>query len=171
MSNGERELRLRPIGRVVKGRSTPQEQPQEDGWEEASAEIEIDPSWAEALDGIEDFSHIWIVWWLDRFDQPPASLRVHPEGREEMPLVGLFATRSPRRPCPIAMTAVPLLGREGGRLFVQGLDAFEGTPVLDIKPYLRRGDAVPDATMPGWLEHLWRIHDEERSGKDGLVDA
>lgn len=144
----ERELRLQAIGRVAEGGR--------DG-----AVVEIDSTWADALDGIEDFSHIWILWWLDRFESPPASLYVHPERREDLPLVGLFATRSPHRPCPIGMTAVRLLNREGTHLQVEGLDAFAGTPVLDIKPYLRRGDLVPEATMPAWIEQLWEVHDRE----------
>ncbi len=79
-----------------------------------------------------------------------------------MPLRGIFATRSPHRPNPIAITPVRLLERQGVRLYVQGLDAFEGTPILDLKPYLRRGDLIPEATTPAWLEKLWRIHDEEK---------
>ena len=152
-----RKLVLRPIGRVC----TPQavEAP---SLPEGTAEIEIDLAWAEALDGIEGFSHIWVVWWLDRFEEPPAASRVRPEGRRDMPEVGLFATRSPHRPCPIAITAVRLQELDGARLLVQGLDALPGTPVIDIKPYLRRGDLIPEATMPDWLERLWRIHDEER---------
>jgi len=156
----ERELTLRPIGRVVKGRPW---LAHDDRWEEQEAEIEIEPAWAEALDGIEGFSHIWLVWWLDRSDGAPAVLQVHPEGREDTPLVGVFATRSPRRPNPIALTPVRLLERRGTRLRVQGLDACEGTPVLDIKPYLRRGDLLPEATIPGWLERLWRIHDQNKT--------
>jgi tRNA-Thr(GGU) m(6)t(6)A37 methyltransferase TsaA len=153
----ERQLVLRPIGQVIQGRTGPG-----DPWEEETAEIEIEAAWAEALDGIEGFSHIWILWWLDRFEEAPASCRVHPEARPEMPLVGLFATRSPHRPCPIAITPVRLLAHQGARLRVQGLDAYEGTPVIDIKPYLRRGDQIPEATMPEWLEQLWRVHDQER---------
>jgi tRNA (Thr-GGU) A37 N-methylase len=107
-----RTLTLRPIGRVVRGR---QQRDQSDRWEEGEAEIEIDPAWAEALDGIEGFSHVWIVWWLDQFEEPPGSPRVHPEGRTEIPPVGFFATRSPRRPCPVAMTAVRLLAHEGAQ--------------------------------------------------------
>ena len=60
------------------------------------------------------------------------------------------------------MTPVQLVKRQGSRLTVLGLDAFEGTPILDLKPYIRRGDLIPEATMPDWLEQLWRIHDEER---------
>ncbi len=155
---GERkELTLQPVGRVVQGRTGPDDQ-----WEAGVSEIEIDAAWAEALGGIEGFSHIWVVWWLHGFEEPPTARRIHPENRPEMPLVGLFATRSPHRPCPIAITAVRLLAHEGARLRVQGLDAYEGTPILDIKPYLRRGDLIPEATMPDWLEGLWRLHDEER---------
>jgi tRNA-Thr(GGU) m(6)t(6)A37 methyltransferase TsaA len=152
-----RELTLRPIGWVTQGRRG------SDRWQETEAEIEVDPAWAEALDGIEGFSHIWVVWWLDWHEQPPEQRKVHPEGREEMPRMGIFATRSPRRPNPVAITAVRLLERQGARLRVQGLDAYEGTPVLDLKPYLRRGDLIPEATMPDWLERLWRIHDVGRA--------
>lgn len=155
----ERGVEVRPIGWVVTGRPRGS---QGDQWEEQPSEIEVIPSWAEALCGLEGFSHIWIVWWLDGFDQPPTSQFVHPEGRTEIPQVGLFATRSPHRPNPIAMTAVRLLEHREDRLRVEGLDAYEGSPILDIKPYLRRGDLIPDAEMPDWLEHLWRIHDEER---------
>lgn len=156
-----RELAMRPIGHVVEGRSPADEG---DRWEESESLVEIDPPWLDALDGIDGFSHIWVVWWPD---QPPArpisdSLRVHPEMRDELPLVGVLATRSPRRPNPIAITAVRLLGRRGGRLRVQGLDAFHGTPILDIKPYLRRGDLIPEARMADWLERLYQIHDQER---------
>jgi tRNA-Thr(GGU) m(6)t(6)A37 methyltransferase TsaA len=151
-------LTLAPIGRVVKGPAYPPEP----GWEDRDALVEIDPAWAGALDGVDGFSHIWLLWWLDAHDAPPGELRVHPERREDIPLVGIFATRSPHRPNPIAMTVVRLLEIDGVRLRVRGLDARQGTPVLDIKPYLRRGDLVPDATMPGWIEQLWQSHDAEK---------
>lgn len=94
---------------------------------------------------------------------PSDPLRIHPEGREELPLVGVLATRTPCRPNPVAITAVRLIERRDNRLRVLGLDACEGTPILDIKPYLRRGDLVPEAATPGWLAALWAIHDDERS--------
>ena len=115
-----------------------------------------------ALEGIEEFSHIWVVWWLDQFEGPPSSLQVRPERRAELPLVGLFATRSPHRPNPIAITAVHLLERNGTELRVEGLDACQGTPVLDIKPYLQRGDLIPEASAPSWLQRLWHSHDEAK---------
>ena len=157
-------LQLRSIGRVVQGRTrpgTPRTEPND--LEGEQAVIEIDMAWAGALEGIEEFSHIWVVWWLNLSSAGKAlnSLQVRPEGREEMPLRGIFATRSPRRPNPIAITPVRLLERQGARLHVQGLDAYQGTPILDLKPYLLRGDLIPEATMPAWVEQLWRIHDEE----------
>lgn len=158
----ESALTLRPIGRVVRGHAGPD---RSDRWEEEEAEIEIDPAWAGALDGIEGFSHIWVVWWLDRSDGPPDGLRVRPQRREDMPLVGIFATRSPQRPNPVAISAVRLLERQGARLRVQGLDACQGTPVLDLKPYLRRGDQIRGPTAPDWLERLWRIHDQEQAAR------
>ncbi len=160
-------LVVRPIGRVVQGLPSPDRQLQ---WEETEAEIEVDAAWAKALDGIEGFSHIWVVWWPDRVSGPPNSLHVRPERREEMPWVGLFATRSPQRPNPIAITAVQLLRREGTRLWVRGLDACVHTPILDIKPYLRRGDLFPEATVPEWMEQLWRIHDKERRNAGQVQD-
>ena len=157
---GGRELTLHPIGRVVKGRPWPDAG---ERWEEQAAEIELDDAWTDALDGIEGFSHIWVVWWVDRSEGPPAAMTVRPEGRPEMPSVGFFATRSPRRPNPLGITCVRLLERKGTRLLVQALDAFEGTPVLDIKPYLRRGDLISGATSPEWLLQLRQIHDDEHS--------
>ncbi len=147
--DSQQVLSLRPIGYVVKGRPWP---PGDEAWQENVSEIEIDASWAEALEGLEGYSHIWILWWLDRFPDPPEVLRVHPGGRPEVPLMGIFATRSPHRPNPIALTPVRLLEREGCRLRVVGLDAAQGTPVLDIKPYLRRGDLIAEATGPRWME-------------------
>ena len=168
----KRELTLRPIGRVIRGQPCPEQdwpeqgQPDQDNrWAEEPAEIEIDAAWAEALDGVEGFSHIWVVWWLDRFETTPTSLHVHPQRRQDMPLVGLFATRSPHRPCPIAITVVRLLERREARLVVQGLDACQGTAIIDIKPYLRRGDLVADATAPEWLEELWVRHDDEQRAR------
>jgi L-fuculose-phosphate aldolase len=160
MTTSEPQLTLRPVGWVIDGPACPPEE----GWEDREAVVEVEPAWAEALHGIEGFSHIWLLWWLDRRNEPPEALQVHPEGRSEMPLTGIFATRSPHRPNPLAMTAVELLGREGRRLRVRGLDACQGTPVLDIKPYLRRGDQIATATMPAWLQQLWAMHDQQKAG-------
>lgn len=146
-------LTVKPIGRVTLGRAP---DAVDDCWEEAESEIEIDPDWVDALDGIDEFSHLWVILGFDAPDDAPEPLRVHPQRRRDLPRVGLFATRSPRRPNPIAITAVRLLAREGGRLRVQGLDAFEGSVVLDLKPYLSRGDQIADSHYPEWLDRLWQ---------------
>jgi tRNA-Thr(GGU) m(6)t(6)A37 methyltransferase TsaA len=130
-------------------------------WEEMESRIVLDGQWAEGLRGLEGFSHLVVIFWLDRPNQAEVPLQVHPEAKEDMPLVGLFATRTPLRPNPIGLTSVELLSVEGTTLRVRGLDAFDGTPVLDIKPYLIRGDLKPDASVPGWLRQLWAKHDTE----------
>jgi tRNA-Thr(GGU) m(6)t(6)A37 methyltransferase TsaA len=131
-------------------------------WEELEARIVLDSQWQEGLQGLDEFSHIIVIFWLDRPDEAEVPLKVHPQAKEDLPLVGLFATRTPLRPNPIGLTTVELLSVDGTTLRVKGLDAFDGTPVLDIKPYLVRGDQKPDALVPGWLRQLWERHDLER---------
>ncbi|HID87990.1 MAG TPA: tRNA (N6-threonylcarbamoyladenosine(37)-N6)-methyltransferase TrmO [Anaerolineae bacterium] len=148
----EAEIRLRPIG-VVRN-EVPGPEPAR--WEDLVSEIVIDEELAEALKGIEGFSHLIVLFWMGKFEREvPPPLKVHPESRKELPLVGVFATRSPVRPNPIGLTTVELLGRRGNVLKVKGLDAFDDTPVLDIKPYLERGDRIENPAMPEWLLRLW----------------
>jgi RimJ/RimL family protein N-acetyltransferase len=87
---------------------------------------------------------------------------MRPEGRDELPEVGFFATRTPRRPNPIGIRCPRLIRREGANLHVTGLDAWDGTPVLDIKGYYPRDEQRPDAIVPKWLTELWQAHDTER---------
>jgi tRNA-Thr(GGU) m(6)t(6)A37 methyltransferase TsaA len=150
-------LELKPIGTVVNDI----EPGQDARWEETTSKIVIDPEWAEGLSGLEEFSHIIVLFWLDRPKTHETPLRLHPEAREDMPLVGVFATRAPVRPNPIGLTAVELLAREENVLIVRGLDAYHGTPVLDIKPYLVRGDLKNVTATPEWLKRLWNEHDAE----------
>lgn len=152
--SGDPEYILRPIGRV---RNQVKEWV-DVVWEDIESEVALDPRWADALSGLAEFSHIWVIGWLDRLteDERGTRCRVHPRGREDVPPVGLFATRSPRRPNPIAITAVPLLGIQGSVLRVKGLDMLDGTPVLDLKPYLARGDRVNGTRAPLWIRRLWR---------------
>ena len=116
------------------------------------SEIVIDSSLTEALDGLEEFSHIIVLYWMHKVTEDKVSLRVHPMRRKELPLTGLFATRSPNRPNPIGKTTIRLLQRQNNILRVEGLDAIDGTPVIDIKPYIPGGDAVADAKVPKWIE-------------------
>jgi len=114
----------------------------------------------EALEGLEEFSHLYVLFWMHEVPGEVKPLRVHPRGRQEMPTVGVFATRSRQRPNSIGLTLVELLGVEGRVLTVRGLDAFHGTPVLDVKPYDGR-DATEDARVPGW----WMSLEEKRGGR------
>ncbi len=121
---------------------------------EIQAEVVLDKDLEPALDGIEDFSHLFVLFWMDRV--PPEETRrrkVHPRGRTDLPLVGVLATRGRGRPNPIGLAVVELLGRSGPVLRVRGLDAYDGTPVLDIKPYDPH-DVVPDPRVPAWWTQL-----------------
>lgn len=107
--------------------------------------LEIRPELEAGLTDIEGFSHLFVLWFFHRVDgydlfaHPPTADRPH----------GVFATRSPRRPNPIGLTVVELLGRDGPRLRVRGVDMLDGTPILDIKPYL---SSVPaERIRRGWL--------------------
>ncbi|MBC7233801.1 MAG: tRNA (N6-threonylcarbamoyladenosine(37)-N6)-methyltransferase TrmO [Chloroflexi bacterium] len=126
-------------------------------WESAVHRIVLEEKWAPALDGIEEFSHLYILFWLHGI-KGEVALHVHPESRQDLPAVGLFATRTPYRPNPIGLQVVELIAREGNVLTVRGLDALNGSPVLDIKPYLPRGDSIPKAKIPTWLKKLWAEH-------------
>ncbi len=148
---------LRPIG-IVHNDVTSGEA----DWEEIVSRIEVREDLLPALEGVEEFSHLIILFYFDRLPPSPSPLQVRPERRPEMPLVGVLATRSPQRPNPIGLTAVELLRRERNVLWVRGLDAFDGTPVLDIKPYLPRGDHLEEVRLPDWLRRLWTLHDQER---------
>ena len=116
--------------------------------------VVILPAYAAALNGIEGFSQIWVIYWFHGNDNPEKrrTLEVHPRRNPANPLTGVFATRSPARPNLLGMQACRLVKREGTHLEVEGLDAWEGSPVLDIKPYLPQLDSHPQASMPKWAE-------------------
>ena len=164
-SQGRRNrwFRVQPIGYVQRpGAAEPDPEAFYDPWMEMA--LEILPRWADALAGIEEYSHLVVIVWLDRAHRVRKARSFVPEGREGLPEVGLFATRTPRRPNPIGISVPRLLRREGTTLWVSGIDAWPGTPILDIKGYAPRNDLRTDATVPEWLERLWAAHDAERSG-------
>ena len=118
---------------------------------ELFSEIEVDEKLAEALDGLKDFSHIIILYWMHQVKPEDFVLKGHPMGNTEVPVKGLFALRSPNRPNPIGKATVRLLEIKGNVLKLQGLDAIDGTPVIDIKPYIPGYDSAADAKTPDWV--------------------
>jgi tRNA (adenine37-N6)-methyltransferase len=119
------------------------------------SEIDIEPGYSGILDGIEDFSHLLVLYWANRVPSEGRLLtRVHPMGRKDMPLVGVFSTCSPARPNPILVSAVTLLARTGHTLRVEGLDAVDGSPVIDIKPYLPSYYSVRDVKLSDWMNRI-----------------
>jgi tRNA-Thr(GGU) m(6)t(6)A37 methyltransferase TsaA len=114
---------------------------------DAVCRIELDPAYAPALDGLETASHVLVLYWLDRAER---DFLVQAPGHAPRPL-GTFALRSPNRPNPIGVAAVPLVDIAAGVVTVRGLDCLDGTPLLDLKPYIARTDAHPDATL-GWRD-------------------
>ncbi len=114
------------------------------------SQIIIRDEFVEALEGVEGFSHLFVLFWLNQIsNQQRMTLKVHPRGRMDMPLLGVFATRTNLRPNPIGLTLVELLKVEGNTLTVRGLDAFDGTPILDIKPF-DFWDNAEKARVPDW---------------------
>jgi tRNA-Thr(GGU) m(6)t(6)A37 methyltransferase TsaA len=147
---------MRPIGRVNSPYRDASEIPKGLGAQHpAEGFLEIRAELEAGLTDIEGFSHLIVIWAFDRAEgftlvgTPPSDNRPH----------GVFATRSPRRPNPIGLTVVELLGREGPRLRVRGIDMLDGTPILDIKPYLT--NVPPERLKRGWLAEA-----EARRGGD-----
>jgi len=126
------------------------------------SEIILRGDLSEATDGIEDFSHLFVIFWMHEItEEERKTTKVHPRGRMDMPLLGVFATRTPHRPNPIGLTLVELLKVEGNVITVRGLDAFNGTPVLDIKPF-DYWDTTEEARVPEWWKRLEKEKSEER---------
>jgi tRNA-Thr(GGU) m(6)t(6)A37 methyltransferase TsaA len=152
-------MELTPIGLV---RSEVKEIGRRD-WKDLESEIVVDADFEEALDGLEEFSHIHVIFGFHKSQWAKGmTLRIHPQGRSELPLVGLFATRSPVRPNRLGLTVVRLVARHGNSLIVRGLDAIDGTPVYDIKPYLP-GDSQSWTIMPEWVHKLHVFGTPEQS--------
>ena len=118
------------------------------------SKIIINKNLTEALDGIDEFSHIYIIFWLDKI-KDTGHLH-HPGKTLDSKPVGIFATRAPIHPNPIGLTLVELINREENILWVKGLDALDDTPILDIKPYpdWEKGNCivVDDFRIPKWLK-------------------
>jgi len=150
MANQLPGMNLKAIG-IVRNEI---KQPIRHGWGKIVSDIVVDSNLTEALDGLDECSHLIVLYWMHRL---PAGrslpLKVHPMGKPELPLVGRFATRSPSRPNPVGQATVKLLERRGNILKVKGLDAIDGTPVIDIKPYIPKYDSATDAKAPPWMNN------------------
>ncbi len=146
-------LVLRPIGRVVGGRA----EAVDDDWDAVAASIELDPGMLEAgaTDGLADFSHVEVVFCFDRVDEGAVCRGTrHPRGRADWPSVGILAQRAKDRPNRIGVTVCRVTGVRPYRIDVVGLDAVDGTPVLDVKPYLAEFGARGVVRQPAWSTEL-----------------
>jgi tRNA-Thr(GGU) m(6)t(6)A37 methyltransferase TsaA len=161
-------MQLRPVGIVRSNLKEPSLvaessdlnwQPKEGRreWRTLISELVIDSSLAGILDGIEDFSHLLVLYWAHHVPSEGRSLiKAHPMGRKDLPLVGIFATCSPARPNNICATVVRLLERKENVLRVEGLDALDGSPILDIKPYHSSYYARDGVKEADWMLQIER---------------
>jgi len=146
-----RSIGLRPIGFVQTEASN-----EELKHRLARSKIVVDRGLSKGLQGIGGFSHIYVLYWMHKMSESDRKvLRVHPRHRLCLPQQGVFATRSQYRPNPIGLTIAKLLRRTGNVLTVQGLDAIDGTPVLDLKPY-DCWDRLDGIRVPEWWKGLER---------------
>ena len=141
---------LEPIG-VVKNSV---ENKKDVSWGEDTSTIVLNEEYCTGLKGLEDFSHVIVLYHLDKANYDSRKhLQRKPQNREDMPLVGIFSQRGKDRPNRIGMTSVEIVSVSERKLTVKGLDAIDGTPVLDIKPYYPVYDKK-EATVPEWVDRL-----------------
>ena len=128
------KITLTPIGYV----SSPRDDISDDFWGDVEARIDLIPAFpADGLAGIEEFSHVEVVYYFDRVvDEQVARGARHPRGNKAWPKVGIFAQRGKDRPNKLGVSVARLVSRQGNQLVVRGLDAINGTPVLDLKPVM-----------------------------------
>lgn len=152
-------LSVQPIGVIRSPWSRKVDAPRQPrAAEGVEGRIELDPGLAHAVEDLEGFEHVWVLAWMDRAKS--ARMKVHPPRSDRRR--GVFATRAPHRPNPIALSVMALDRVEGVVLHVRGVDLLDGTPVLDIKPYIPWTDAIPRSRV-GWLEPaLGLTEDAER---------
>ena len=134
------EFKVSPIGHVQKS--------------EDRTLVVLDKKYEPGLLGIDGYSHAYVFWWFDRNDTPEkrAVLQVHPMGNRDNPLTGVFATRSPVRPNLVALTLCKILSVKENVVELEKIDAFDGTAVIDIKPFIPGYDSTEDGKIPEWLE-------------------
>lgn len=149
------DINIRPIGTLKSCYKEKFGTPRQSGLvEEAFSELQILPEFqpSESLQGLAGFSHVWLVWWFHQNRVSRFHAKVHPP-RLEGKTMGLFATRTPHRPNPIGLSLVKLIEIRGDTLILSGADLVEGTPILDVKPYLPMYESIPEAKV-GWVSEL-----------------
>jgi tRNA-Thr(GGU) m(6)t(6)A37 methyltransferase TsaA len=140
-------IKLLPIGVIHSPYKSPDDAPHQGRYSDKQVELEIHPEYREALKDIDSASHLIVLYWFHLAKRETLQT-ITPFGPEPR---GVFACRSPSRPNPIAFSVVELLRREDNRLFVKGIEAVEGTPLLDLKPYSSKIDSIAEARI-GWFE-------------------
>lgn len=142
------EIKLKPIGFTKN-----QEKKHFGGWHEVVTELIIDEQYKDALDGLEDYSHLIVIYWMHQVEA--CDIRHVPQGKVgEVPEVGIFACRCPQRPNPIGISTVEILSIKDNIITVKGLDVIKDTPILDIKPYTPQYDTITNAKTPDWVNKL-----------------
>ena len=151
---GERQewrMNFEPIG-IVKSAAT---EPVDQNWGDLVSEIHLTEPLTPGLRGLEQFSHLIVLFCMHQATFDPATDLVRrPRGRHDMPELGIFAQRAKHRPNPIGITAVERIAITGNVLKIKGLDAIDGTPVLDLKPYVPIFDRIDGAVIPAWMKRL-----------------
>ena len=146
-----KEIKLTPIGFV----SSPVTEQTDENWGRIMSRIVLQPEYIGALSGLEDFSHAIIITYLHQAKyEIEKHLQRRPRGLEDMPKIGVFSQRAKDRPNPIGVTAVKIVSVGDDYLEVQGLDAIDQTPVLDIKPYYPHYDKIDASEVPEWVNRL-----------------
>jgi tRNA-Thr(GGU) m(6)t(6)A37 methyltransferase TsaA len=142
------EARLKPIG-VVSNSITDKNH---HGWKDVCSDIVVGTEYLPGLEGLSDFSHVIVLFWLHEVTaEERATRRARPTMKAGIPELGIFAWHSSRRPNPIGVSIVKLLDVQGDRVRVQGLDAIDGTPVLDLRPYVESYYHVDNPSEPAWV--------------------
>jgi tRNA-Thr(GGU) m(6)t(6)A37 methyltransferase TsaA len=146
-------VNIQPIG-VIKSTAS---EAKDEGWGSVISEIHLKQDLATGLQGLDQFSHLIVIFLMHQATFNAATDLVRrPRGRDDMPELGIFAQRAKHRPVPIGITAVELAGVADNVVTVRGLDAIDGTPVLDLKPYFPAFDKIDDAAVPDWAAVLMK---------------
>jgi len=147
------EWLLRPIGFV----RSPATERVDEQWGQVEAKIELLPEFRAGLRGLDAFSHVLVIAYLHGASfEPGRHLVRRPRGQADMPELGIFAQRAKDRPNPLGVTVVGLVAVEADGLRVRGLDAIDGTPIVDLKPYFPEFDSAANARVPEWVGRLMR---------------